>query len=107
MLMPDGQPFAQRMGGMRAPVGHGCETCLSVKGILEEKTAMSATGHPRLISAHADFRHEDYVFARTQSRETAARQWDHRTAPLHAWSQMLYPALGVAAALLAVAEIVH
>ena len=71
------------------------------------KTAMSANGHPALISAHADFRHQDYVFARTQSRETAAREWDHRTAPLQSWSQFLYPALGVAAAVLAVAEIVH
>jgi hypothetical protein len=68
---------------------------------------MSANGHATLISAHADFRHEDYVFARTQSRETSAREWDHRTAPIQSWSQWLYPALGVAAAVLAVAEIVH
>ncbi len=68
---------------------------------------MSANGHATLISAHADFRHEDYVFARTQSRETAARAWDHRTAPMQSWSQFLYPALGLAAAVLAVAEIVH
>jgi hypothetical protein len=68
---------------------------------------MSANGHATLISAHADFRHEDYVFARTQSRETAGREWAHRAAPIQSWSQLLYPALGVAAAVLAVAEIVH
>ena len=68
---------------------------------------MSASGHAPLISAHADFRHEDYVFARTQSRDSAAREWDNRTAPLQSWSQLLYPALGLAAAVLAVAEIVH
>jgi hypothetical protein len=95
------------MGGMRSRAGRWATPCLFVVGILEEKTAMSATGHPAQISAHADFRHEDYVFARTQSRETAARQWDHRTAPLQSWSQFLYPALGLAAAVLAVAEIVH
>ncbi|MDB5734241.1 MAG: hypothetical protein JWP16_2143 [Alphaproteobacteria bacterium] len=68
---------------------------------------MSATGHTALISAHADFRHEDYVFARTQSREMTARAWDHRTAPLQSWSQFLYPALGLAATMLAVAEVIH
>lgn len=68
---------------------------------------MSAKGQPTLISAHADFRHEDYVFARTQSRDLQAREWDRRESPLRSWSGMLYPALGVAAAVLAVAEIVH
>ncbi len=66
---------------------------------------MSATGHPPLISAHADFRRD--VFARTQSRDMSSREWDRREAPLHSWSQMLYPALGLAAAMLAVVEIVH
>lgn len=57
------------------------------------------------LSAHADYRHEDYFFARTQSRAMAARPWE-RMAPLHSWSEILYPALGAAAALLVVAEFV-
>jgi hypothetical protein len=59
--------------------------------------------HP---SAHADYRHEDYFFARTQSRALAAREWVY-TAPLHSWSEILYSALGAAAALLAVVEVIH
>ena len=59
------------------------------------------------ISAHADFRREDYVFERTQSRALAAREWESRESRLHSWSEILYPALGVAAAVLAVAESVH
>lgn len=62
---------------------------------------------PALISAHADFRPEDYVFARTQSRALQAAEWVKSEPPLRSWSDMLYPALGVAAAVLAVAEIVH
>jgi len=57
------------------------------------------------LSAHADYRHEDYFFARTQSRALAVRAWE-RTEPLHSWSEYLYPALGAAAALLVVAELV-
>ena len=58
------------------------------------------------LSAHADYRHEDYFFARTQSRALAAQEWVH-SQPLHSWSEILYPALGAAAALLAVVEIIH
>ena len=65
------------------------------------------TGHPTLISAHADFRHEDYVFAGAQSRTQQGLEWETREPRLHSWSEILYPALGVAATLLAVAEIVH
>jgi len=57
------------------------------------------------LSAHADYRHEDYYFSRTQSRTLAAREWE-RTERLHSWSEILVPALGAAAALLVVAEIV-
>lgn len=57
------------------------------------------------LSAHADYRREDYHFARTQSRKLAAREWEH-TERLRSWSQIIVPALGAAAALLVVAEIV-
>ncbi|HUE65769.1 MAG TPA: hypothetical protein VMO78_15450 [Rhizomicrobium sp.] len=57
------------------------------------------------LSAHADYRHEDYFFARTQSRTLAAREWEH-TKRLHSWSEIIFPAVAAAATLLVVAEIV-
>jgi hypothetical protein len=37
------------------------------------------------LSAHADYRHADYFFGRTQSRALSARDWEH-SQPLHSWS---------------------
>jgi len=68
---------------------------------------MSAAGQTIIASAHADYRHEDYVFARTQSRKTSALEWEDRVPPLHSWSQVLYPALGLASAAVAMFEILH
>ena len=59
------------------------------------------------LSAHADYRHEDYFFARTQSRALRARAWERSDKPLHSWSEILYPALAIAGSLLAVLEILH
>jgi hypothetical protein len=59
------------------------------------------------LSAHANYRHEDYFFSRTQSRAMNALEWEHSDKPLHSWSEILYPALGAAAALLAVVEVIH
>ncbi len=53
------------------------------------------------LSAHADYRHEDYFFARTQSRALGAREWEH-SQPLHSWSEIAYPALAAAGAIVAV-----
>jgi hypothetical protein len=60
-----------------------------------------------LISSHADYRREDYVFARTQSRATSEREWAHREDRLHSWSEVVYPALGLAGVALAVLEVLH
>jgi len=57
------------------------------------------------LSAHADYRHEDYFFARTQSRTLAQRKWEH-TKRLRSWSEILVRALGAAIVMLAVFEIV-
>jgi hypothetical protein len=57
------------------------------------------------LCAHADYRHEDYFFARTQSRALAALDWEHSAAPLKSWSGILYPALGAVATLLGAVEI--
>jgi hypothetical protein len=59
------------------------------------------------LSAHADYRHEDYFFARTQSRALSDLEWEHSARPLHSWSGILYPALGVGSALLAALEILR
>ena len=48
------------------------------------------------ISAHADYRHEDYFFARTQSRALRVLEWEHSDKPLHSWSEFLYPAAAAA-----------
>ena len=54
------------------------------------------------ISSHADYRHEDYFFNRTQSRALSALDWEHSDKPLHSWSEILYPALAVSGAAIAV-----
>ena len=40
------------------------------------------------ISAHADYRYEDYHFARTQSRALSALEWERSAKPLHSWSEL-------------------
>ena len=59
------------------------------------------------ISAHADYRHEDYFFNRTQSRVLKALEWEHSDKPLRSWSELLYPAMAAAGAVAAVLEILH
>lgn len=60
-----------------------------------------------IISAHAEYRPNDYVFARTQSRAQSRLEWEHREAPLHSWAQMLFPALSVLVAAVAILQILH
>ena len=68
---------------------------------------MSATGYSQVLSAHADYRREDYVFARTQSRQTGAAEWEGRLPRLHSWSEILYPAVGLTAAAMTLFEVLH
>jgi hypothetical protein len=63
---------------------------------------MSAIGIPKIISSHAAYRREDYLFPRTQSRSLTERQWERREGPLHSWSELLYPVAGVIGILLIV-----
>jgi hypothetical protein len=56
---------------------------------------MSAIGMPKIISSHANYRREDYMFPRTQSRSLNERRWERREGPLHSWSEILYPAASV------------
>jgi hypothetical protein len=60
---------------------------------------MSAITHPEFhISEHADYRRSDYIFSRTQSRALSQREWEHPTPALRSWSNVLIPAVTVAAA---------
>ena len=43
---------------------------------------------PRFISAHANVRRDDFVFARTQSSATRDAPWEHRLKPLKSWSEI-------------------
>lgn len=46
-----------------------------------------------MISAHADFRHEDYFFQRTQSRALASLEWE-RIPALKTWDNDIYASVG-------------
>ena len=59
------------------------------------------------ISAHADYRHEDYFFQRTQSRALRALEWEDSGKPLHSWSELLYPAMAASGAVIAVMGILY
>ena len=59
------------------------------------------------ISAHANYRHEDYFFNRTQSRALSALEWEHSGKPLQAWSELLYPAMAASGAVIAVLGILY
>ena len=50
----------------------------------------------RAIGSRADFRHEHFHFARTQSRALREVKWEARIKPLHSWSEiLLYVAGGI------------
>jgi len=53
---------------------------------------------PNILSAHAEHRHGDYFFARTQSRMMAEAPWENRLPPLSSWADYLLPAAGAVAA---------
>ena len=54
------------------------------------------TANIHVIGSRADFRHEHFRFARTQSRALSDVKWESRIKPLHSWSEiLLYVAGGV------------
>jgi hypothetical protein len=85
----------QTRGARRLP------QCIPISLLAEGEGVMSH------ISAHADYRHEDYFFNRTQSRGLNALEWVHSDKPLRSWSNLLYPALAAAGAVAAVLEVLH
>ncbi len=53
------------------------------------------------ISAHADFRHSDFHFPRTQSLTLRDAPWGRRLKPLRSWSEIgAYGAVALAATVL-------
>lgn len=42
----------------------------------------------RIIGAHADFRREDFVFPRMQSRQMRETPWGPRARPMRSWSEL-------------------
>ncbi|MBS0274325.1 MAG: hypothetical protein JSR55_07975 [Proteobacteria bacterium] len=43
----------------------------------------------RYAGAHADYRREDYIFARAQSPEMRQQEWEDRLPPLKHWGSNL------------------
>lgn len=41
-----------------------------------------------IVSAHADFRREDFLFPRTQSRGMRDTPWGDRVRPMRSWSEL-------------------
>lgn len=48
--------------------------------------AVAFDDEPKVISAHADYRREDYVFQRTQSLAMRALEWESRLKPMRHWA---------------------
>jgi hypothetical protein len=55
---------------------------------------------PMVISAHADYRPEDFYFARTQSVTLRAAKWESRIKPMHSWSEIALYGAGLLGAFL-------
>jgi len=51
------------------------------------KTKIRTPGYT--IGAHADFRRDDFIFPRMQSRTMRETPWDTRTKPIRSWSALL------------------
>ena len=65
-------------------------------------SAIGITGsarRPMLISAHAEYRPQDFYFARTQSPALRLAEWEGRLKPLHSWSEIALYGAGLMAVL--------
>jgi hypothetical protein len=67
-------------------------------------SAIGISGHespfkhrPMLISAHADYRPQDFYFSRTQSVSLRSAEWESRIRPMHSWSELALYGLGFVA----------
>ena len=48
------------------------------------------TKGPVRISAQAEYRPQDFTFARTQSLALRAAEWETRIRPMHSWSELAF-----------------
>ena len=55
----------------------------------QDEPSHSPHNYETCIGAHADFRREDFVFARTQSIAMQAREWEKRLKPMRPWGSNL------------------
>ena len=60
-----------------------------------------------IISCHADYRREHFMFPRTQSSALRDRPWEHRAKPLQCWDRLFYNGLVVAALAALVLELLR
>lgn len=56
---------------------------------------------PHIIGAHANYRRDDFIFPRMQSRNMREARWGRRVRPMWSWSELI--GLGAIAALAGVA----
>lgn len=60
-----------------------------------------------LISSHANYRREDFMFPRTQSCALRDRPWEHRSRPLKSWDRLVYGGIAVAMFAVAIVELLR
>jgi hypothetical protein len=62
------------------------ETVKTIRIEQRAERALWAGNEAICIGAHADYRREDFVFARTQSLAMRAREWEDRLKPMRHWA---------------------
>ena len=60
-----------------------------------------------IISRHADYRRDDFVFQRTQSCSMREMAWERRTPPLQSWDRLIYSSAGLLVFAVAALELFH
>jgi hypothetical protein len=70
---------------------------MSAIGILADNVACRPQAP--VIGAHADYRPEDFSFARMQSVALRAAKWESRIKPMHSWSEIGLCVVGLIALL--------
>ena len=58
-----------------------------------------------IISRHADYRRDDFVFQRTQSCSMRDMPWENRTPRLQSWDRLIYSGAGFAVFAVALLEL--
>jgi hypothetical protein len=75
---------ASETGAMKSNAMRKTRTLESVPCYDDRKPLLRNSRNP-FIGAHADYRREDYIFAREQSLVMREMEWERRTKPLKCW----------------------